>query len=147
MRIATWNVNSVRSRIGRVEALLERQPGYEVVAQAGTAADALIAANRYAPDIVILDVNLPDGSGIETCREIKARHPEVDVHIELMHMRPADALVERSGRSDLLVLGRSWAKPTVSHLGSVTRAVLREARCPVEVVDAVDRETSRPSSW
>jgi nucleotide-binding universal stress UspA family protein len=75
----------------------------------------------------------------------KARHPDVDVHIELVHMRPADALVERSGRSDLLVLGRSWSKATVSHLGSVTRAVLRETHCPVEVVDVVDRTASRPS--
>jgi nucleotide-binding universal stress UspA family protein len=53
--------------------------------------------------------------------------------------------VERSGRSDLLVLGRTWATPAVSHLGSVTRAVLREARCPVAVVDAVEPEVPRPS--
>ena len=64
-----------------IAALLERQPGYEVVAQAGTAAEALIAANRYVPDLVILDVSLPDGSGIETCREIRARHPETKVVI------------------------------------------------------------------
>ena len=64
-----------------IAALLERQPGYEVVAQAGTAAEALTAANRFAPDLVILDVSLPDGSGIETCREIKARRPETRVVI------------------------------------------------------------------
>jgi DNA-binding NarL/FixJ family response regulator len=64
-----------------IAALLERQPTYEVVAQAGTASDALAAANRYVPDLVILDVSLPDGSGIETCREIKARHPETRVVI------------------------------------------------------------------
>jgi nucleotide-binding universal stress UspA family protein len=75
----------------------------------------------------------------------RARYPDVDVHVELEHMRPADALVERSARSDLLVLGRTWATPAVSHLGSVTRAVLREARCPVAVVDAVEPEVPRPS--
>src|SRR6266540_6360502 len=64
-----------------IAALLERQPGYEVVAQAGTAADAITAANRFVPDLVILDVSLPDGSGIETCREIKARHPDTRVVI------------------------------------------------------------------
>jgi two-component system response regulator DevR len=64
-----------------IAALLERHPGYEVVAQAGTAADALVAARRYLPDLVILDVNLPDGSGIETCREIKARQPDTRVVI------------------------------------------------------------------
>jgi two-component system response regulator DevR len=60
-------------------ALLEREAGYEVVAQAGTAAEALTAAQRYVPDLVIMDISLPDGSGIETCREIKARHPETRV--------------------------------------------------------------------
>ena len=64
-----------------IAALLERQPGFEVVAEAGTAAEALVAVNRFRPDLVILDVNLPDGSGIETCREIRARHPETRVVI------------------------------------------------------------------
>lgn len=64
-----------------IVALLERQPGFEVVAQAGTAAEALAAVNRFRPDLVILDVNLPDGSGIETCRDIRARHPETRVVI------------------------------------------------------------------
>jgi len=76
---------------------------------------------------------------------LRSRFPEVDVHVELQHMRPADALVERSGRSDLLVLGRSWAERVTSHLGSVTRAVLREARCPVVVVDSVEPEVRRPT--
>jgi DNA-binding NarL/FixJ family response regulator len=64
-----------------IAALLERQPAYDVVGQAGTAADALAATNRLLPDLVVLDVSLPDGSGIETCREIKARHPETRVVI------------------------------------------------------------------
>jgi len=64
-----------------IAALLERHPGYDVVGQAGTAADALAATNQFGPDLVILDVSLPDGSGIETCREIKARHPETRVVI------------------------------------------------------------------
>ncbi len=64
-----------------IAALLERQPGYDVVAQAGTAADAMAAVDRFAPDLIILDVGLPDGSGIETCREIKARRPETRVVI------------------------------------------------------------------
>jgi nucleotide-binding universal stress UspA family protein len=76
---------------------------------------------------------------------LRAEHPQVDVHVELVHMRPADAVVERSGRSDLLVLGRRWASPRNAHLGSVTRAALREARCPVAVVDAVGSSPVQPS--
>ncbi len=62
-------------------ALLTRQPGYQVVAQAGTVAEAYGAVDEHIPDVVVLDVSLPDGSGIEACREIKARHPEVKVVI------------------------------------------------------------------
>jgi nucleotide-binding universal stress UspA family protein len=68
---------------------------------------------------------------------VRADHPQVDVRVELVHMRPADAVVERSSRTDILVLGRSWASPGSSRLGSVTRAALREATCPVAVVDGV----------
>jgi DNA-binding NarL/FixJ family response regulator len=62
-------------------AVLARQPGLKVVAQASTAADALAEASRHVPDVVILDISLPDGSGIETCREIKARLPATKVVI------------------------------------------------------------------
>jgi DNA-binding NarL/FixJ family response regulator len=60
-------------------ALLERQAGFEVVAQAGTVAEAIGAAARFEPDLVIMDVRLPDGSGIEACREIRAARPETRV--------------------------------------------------------------------
>jgi len=62
-------------------ALLQREPRYEVVAQGASVAEALVAADRFLPDLVVLDVNLPDGSGIETCREIKSRHPDMRVVI------------------------------------------------------------------
>ena len=60
-------------------SMLDRQDGFEVVAQAGTVADALGAARRYAPDMVLMDIGLPDGSGIEACREIRAELPAVKV--------------------------------------------------------------------
>jgi two-component system, NarL family, response regulator DevR len=62
-------------------AVLGRQPGFEVVAQADTAAEALELVDRDVPDLVVLDIGLPDSSGIELCREIKARHPEIRVVI------------------------------------------------------------------
>jgi DNA-binding NarL/FixJ family response regulator len=60
-------------------ALLERQTGFEVVAQAGTVAEAIAAAARFEPDLVVMDVRLPDGSGIEACREIRAARSETRV--------------------------------------------------------------------
>ena len=53
-------------------ALLDRREGFQVVAEAGTVAEAIDQARRFEPDIVVMDVRLPDGSGIEACREIRA---------------------------------------------------------------------------
>ena len=60
---------------GGLVALLDRRAGFEVVAQAGTVAEAVDQARRHEPDIVVMDVRLPDGSGIEACREIRAELP------------------------------------------------------------------------
>ncbi len=60
-------------------ALLDRRQGFEVVAQAGTAAEAVSEARRFEPDVVVMDVRLPDGSGIEACRDIRAERPETRV--------------------------------------------------------------------
>lgn len=60
-------------------ALLDRRAGFEVVAQAGTVAEAIAGAAKFEPDVVVMDVRLPDGSGIEACREIRAARPETRV--------------------------------------------------------------------
>ena len=60
-------------------ALLDRRSGFEVVAQAGSVAESITLAARHEPDLVIMDVRLPDGSGIEACREIRAARPETRV--------------------------------------------------------------------
>jgi DNA-binding NarL/FixJ family response regulator len=60
-------------------ALLDRRPGFEVVGEAGSAAAAVEEARRIRPDIVIMDVRLPDGTGIEACREIRADLPDCRV--------------------------------------------------------------------
>jgi len=60
-------------------ALLDRREGFQVVAEAGTVAEAIEQAERFQPEIVIMDVRLPDGSGIEACREIRERRPETRI--------------------------------------------------------------------
>ena len=56
-------------------ALLGRRAAFHVVAEAGTVAEAIAAARKFKPDLVVMDVRLPDGSGIEACREIRAEMP------------------------------------------------------------------------
>jgi DNA-binding NarL/FixJ family response regulator len=60
-------------------ALLDRRPGFQVVAEAGTVEEALVQARKFEPDLVIMDVRLPDGSGIEACRDIRAELPATRV--------------------------------------------------------------------
>jgi two-component system, NarL family, response regulator DevR len=58
---------------------LDRRENFHVVAQAGTVAEAVAAADRFEPDLVVMDVRLPDGSGIEACRDIRGDHPAIKV--------------------------------------------------------------------
>lgn len=67
-------------RVG-LRALIERQPGMEVVGEAGTVREAVQETERLLPNVVVLDIRLPGGSGVEACRKIKARHPEIRVII------------------------------------------------------------------
>jgi len=59
-----------------LRAYLERRPDLEVVAEAGSVRQALIRAARERPDVVVMDVQLPDGNGIEACRAIRADMPD-----------------------------------------------------------------------
>ncbi|HEY3367883.1 MAG TPA: response regulator transcription factor [Symbiobacteriaceae bacterium] len=65
-------------RIG-LRQLLERKPELVVVGEAGTAAEAIAVARAERPDVVIMDVRLPDASGIEACREIRSGRPAAKV--------------------------------------------------------------------
>lgn len=65
-------------RLG-LRLLLEGEEGICVVGEAAKGAQALEAVERLKPDIVAMDVRLPDRSGIEVCREIKRRWPDIRV--------------------------------------------------------------------
>lgn len=62
-----------------LKALIDADPEIEVVGEAGTAEEGVRRVGYDTPDVVVLDVRLPDGSGIEACREIRSRFPEVKV--------------------------------------------------------------------
>jgi DNA-binding NarL/FixJ family response regulator len=57
--------------------LLEAEDDLRIVGEAGTAADALARIPPTRPDVAVLDVRLPDGNGVEVCREVRSRHPEI----------------------------------------------------------------------
>jgi two-component system response regulator DevR len=62
-----------------IKAMLDAEDDIIVTAQAGTVREAVDEAHRTRPDVVVMDVRLADGSGIEATREIRADHPETRV--------------------------------------------------------------------
>jgi len=63
-----------------------------VVGEAGNVADAVSQVAQVRPDVVLMDVRLPDGSGVEACRRIKADHPDVRV-VMLTSYQDEEAIV------------------------------------------------------
>ncbi len=64
-----------------LRALLSAQDDIDVVGEAGTAEEAVRRVGFDEPDLVVMDVQLPDGTGVDACREIRSRWPEVKVLI------------------------------------------------------------------
>lgn len=62
-----------------IKALLEDEEGISVAGEAGTVRDAIERAEWARPDVIVMDVRLADGSGIEATREIRARLPKTQV--------------------------------------------------------------------
>jgi DNA-binding NarL/FixJ family response regulator len=60
-----------------VRTALESQPDLRVAAEVGSVAEALATCDRLRPDVVVVDINLPDGSGVDAARALKARQPDV----------------------------------------------------------------------
>jgi len=62
-----------------LKALLEAEEDFSVVGEAGSVVEAVRRVGYESPDVVVMDVRLPDGSGVEACREIRSRWPSVKV--------------------------------------------------------------------
>src|SRR3972149_10544180 len=65
--------------------LLEGEPDVEIVGEAGTAAEALQAVRTLKPDVILMDISLPDLSGIETASQIKRISPSAAIVALTIH--------------------------------------------------------------
>jgi two-component system response regulator DevR len=65
-------------RLG-LKDLLTHKAGFEVIAEARTAKEAIEKAEIHQPDVILMDIRLPGASGIEACAAIKQNHPEIKI--------------------------------------------------------------------
>jgi DNA-binding NarL/FixJ family response regulator len=104
--------------------LFDHASDLTVVGEAGTAARAVELARELSPQVVIMDIRLPDGSGIEACRDILAQNPNIKV------------LMLTSYGDDVAVMG--------SIMAGASGYLLKEVRAP-EIMEAIRRVGSGQS--
>jgi len=127
-------------RLG-LRALLDRHAGFDVVGEAGTVSAAVEEAKRLHPDVVLLDVRLPDGKGYEACRQIHQLLPDVRVLFLTSYADEQTVLESLDAGGDGYLLKEIDEAALVQGIRSVangqsildpaiTRRVLERARTP-----------------
>jgi len=105
-------------RIG-LSALLDRQHGFRVVGQAGSGEEAVRLARALRPDVVVMDIRMPNGSGTDACRTITSELPDTPV-VMLTSYADEDALFESiSAGASGYVLKRIGSDELVSAVRTV----------------------------
>ncbi len=70
-----------------LKSLIARNPGFEVVGEAGNGADAIRMAKEMKPDLAVVDISLPDRSGLDIVRELRDLLPQTRIMIVSMHSK------------------------------------------------------------
>jgi DNA-binding NarL/FixJ family response regulator len=71
-----------------LRALIDRQPGMEVVGEAETGPSMLQLTGSFKPDVVVMDINIPDLNGIDAARQMISGSPEVKLLVLSMYSNP-----------------------------------------------------------
>lgn len=144
------------------EGILAGNPGFEVVGEAGDGREGVEMARRLRPDVVLMDLRMPEMEGVEAIGKIKAEHPETQVLVLTTYDSDADILraIEAGATGYLLkdapreelfraITAASRGEPVLAP--SVTARLMKRARAPagstlsdreVEVLGLVARGAS-----
>ena len=121
-------------------SLLDRREGLQVVAEAGSVAESIEMSRKFQPDIVVMDVRLPDGSGIEACREIRSELPNTKVVILTSYPDEEAVLSAIIAGASGYLLKQIRARDLVSSLEAVGRGdSLLDPAVTEKVLDRVRR--------
>ena len=93
-------------RAGLRDVLADR-PDVEVVGEAANGREALAPCRTTKPDLVLMDIRMPDMDGIEATRAIKREHPEIVVLVITMHENPDYTCSRRSRRAPRATCSRT----------------------------------------
>ncbi len=133
-------------RIG-LAALLDGQEGIAVVAQAGSGDEAVRLARHFRPDVVVLDIRMPNGTGIDACRRITTglegtpvvmltSHADADALFDAIDAGASGYVLKRVGSGELVNAVRTVAAGGSLLDPSVTRTVLDRLRNASRVEEA-----------
>ncbi len=106
----------VRDGLHRIQEL---EPRIEIVGEAATMRSAVEAARRLGPDVILMDVRLPDGDGIEACRQIKASLPEARILFLTSYGDNQLVLASMEAGADGYLLKESGAQRIVDAIHSI----------------------------
>jgi len=70
-----------------VKTIVRANPAYDIIAEAGTCTEGLALARGLKPDLVLVDISLPDGNGIDLARDILVQAPQTKVLMLSMHSK------------------------------------------------------------
>lgn len=111
---------------GTAASLLLVASGYEVVGQPGTAADGLSAASALRPDVVLLDISLPDGNGFDVAKQLA----ELGIPAALIMISSRDTSGFRAAACESGALGfLPKSRFSVSSIRALLGDIAPEARC------------------
>ena len=117
--------------------LLNAEPSYEVIGEAGDGVQTLQLAAQLIPDLVLLDVNMPNGGGIETLQRLKEHFPDMHVLMLTLHedegiLRRAlragasGYVIKRAAESDLIDAIRTVSRGDIYIHPAMNRALLKD---------------------
>ena len=119
-----------------IRSLLENERGIELLGHASNAVSCIAFLQRQLPDVILMDINLPDKSGIELCKEVKDRYPAVFIlglstfnqqsFIEKMIANGASGYVLKNASRNELIEAINTAKQGKKYLSLDASLTLRK---------------------